>query len=99
MNTSCSLLAGFILGTTVGVVYFVGLWLTVRRLAICANPKRLLRLSRMCRLLVALAVMVAAVRFAPVLFLTMMPGFVTGRFLICRHVIAHQSEACHASHA
>lgn len=99
MNIFCFSLAGFVLGTAVGVGYFAGLWLTVRRLAVCANPKRLLKLSRMFRLLVGLAVMVAAVRFEPVMFLTMMPGFVTGRYLICRHVIAHQSEGCHASHA
>lgn len=97
MNTACTLLAGFGLGIAVGLAYFAGLWLTVRRVMACANPQRLLNLSRAARLLPTLAVMAMIIRFDPALFLAMMPGFLAGRFLVSRRIIPQHGEDRHAS--
>lgn len=99
MPTALTLLAGFGLGMAVGVTYFAGLWLTVRRVALSANPRRRLRLSRMARMLPTVALMVVVCRFDPALFLAMMPGFLLGRFLVSRRIVPSQREACHATHS
>lgn len=99
MNTVCTLLAGFGLGIAVGLAYFTGLWLTVRRLVVCANPQRLLGLSRTARLLPTLVVMTMLLRVDPTLFLAMMPGFLVGRFLVSRRIISPQGDTRHASHS
>jgi len=97
MNTTCTLLAGFGLGVALGLAYFTGLWLTVRRVVACANPQLLLSLSRAARLLPTLVVMAMVLRFDPALFLAMMPGFLAGRFLVSRRIIQPQREERHAS--
>ena len=97
MNTVAILLIGFGLGVSVGLAYFAGLWLTVRRVVACAKPQRLLALSRIARLLPTLVLMTFVARLSPVLFLAMMPGFLLGRFLVSRRVIRPQGEGLHAS--
>ena len=97
MNTACILLTGFCLGIVVGLAYFTGLWLTVRRAVVCANPQRLLVLSRAARLLPMLVVMATVIRFDLALFLAMMPGFLAGRFLVSRLILWPSGEGCHAS--
>lgn len=90
MNRVCTLLAGFGLGVGVGVVYFTGLWFTVRRAVVSSNPQLLLRLSRMGRQLATLTVMAMVIRFDPVMFLALMPGFLVGRFLVGQKVTEGQ---------
>jgi len=97
MNTACILLAGFGLGFAVGLAYFAGLWLTVRRVVACANPRRMLGLSRTARLLPTLCVMAMVIRFDPVMFLAMLPGFLVGRFLVSHRILWPSGEVRHAS--
>lgn len=100
MNTAFTLFAGFGLGIAVGLAYFAGLWLTVRRVVACANPRRrMLGLSRTVRLLPTLVVMAMVIRFDPALFLAMMPGFLLGRFLVNRWIVRPQEEGLHVSHS
>ena len=97
MNTACILLTGFCLGIVVGLAYFTGLWLTVRRAVVCANPHRLLVLSRAARLLPTLVVMAAVIRFDPAMFPAMLPGFLAGRFLVSRRILWSSGEVGHVS--
>lgn len=97
MNAASILLAGFGLGIAVGLAYFAGLWLTLRRVVVCAKPRRLLGLSRTARLLPTLFVMSAVIRFDPVMFLAMLPGFLAGRFLVSHRLLRPPGEVRHAS--
>ena len=89
-------LIGFGLGTILGLAYFAGLWLTVRRIPASAKPGRLLGLSLMARLLPALAVMWLVIRHDPGMFLAMIPGFLVGRFCVSRRVVGPPREKIHA---
>jgi len=97
MNLASVLFVGFTLGTAVGLAYFAGLWFTVRRLPVSPNPRGLMRRSRSLRQLVALAIIMLAIRYDAALFWGIMPGFVCGRILVSRRVIEQPRRECHAS--
>ena len=90
MNLTGLLFAGFTLGTVLGLAYFAGLWFTVRRLPVSANPRGLMRRSRSLRQLLALAIIMLAIRYDAALFWGIMPGFVFGRILVSRRVCQPQ---------
>ncbi|MBC8316606.1 MAG: ATP synthase subunit I [Desulfobulbaceae bacterium] len=89
-------LYGFLLGVITGLYYFFGLWLTVKKVPSSANPKRLLALSFIARLLPTLIIMLIAARQNPGLFLTLLPGFFLVRFVMTRK-IGRCKEPLHAA--
>jgi len=89
-------LIGFGLGVVIGLAYFAGLWLTVRRVPDSSNPGRLLGLSLVARMLPAMAVMWLVLRYDPGMFLAMLPGFLVGRFCVSRRVAGPCREKIHA---
>lgn len=79
-----TLAPAFLAGTALGLLSFVGLWLTVARLPKARNPVLLVWGSSLLRLSVVLAgfALVAQGRFAALL--AALGGFVLGRFLVVR---------------
>jgi len=55
MNESLTLLLAWVAGVLLGIVFFGGLWWTVRKIASSQKPARLLFASLMVRMCVALA--------------------------------------------
>lgn len=98
MRVALSLVVGLALGGVVGVAYFAALWLTVRRVVVSAHPRRLMRRSRVLRLVGLLAVMAVVIRVDAAMFLAMVPGVLLGRSLVSRRVVHGPSrEVANAS--
>ncbi len=75
-------ICGFLLGVLAGLYYFLGLWLTVRKVPASANPQRLLASSFLARLVPTLIVMFFAVRYDLVMFFVLLAGFFLVRFMV-----------------
>jgi F1F0 ATPase subunit 2 len=83
---SMTYIAGFIIGVITGLYYFFGLWWTVQKVPSSANPKRLLALSFMARLIPTLLIMLFAARYNPGMFITLLAGFFLVRVLMTRKI-------------
>ena len=88
---------GFIFGIFVGLYYFYGLLLTVRRMPASPNPKRLLAISYLLRLLPVLIILVIIARKDPGVFVTLLIGFFMVRFIMTRKITRIVKEEVHAS--
>lgn len=77
-------IGGFIFGIFVGLYYFYGLLFTVRRVPVSPNPKRLLAISYLLRLLPVLMLLAIFARKDPGVFITLLIGFFTVRFIMTK---------------
>lgn len=73
---------GAVWGMVLGLFYFGGLWLTVRRVHKAAHPGRLLLLSFVCRSAAVLFCFLLILRQGPVMFGVTVLFFFLFRFLI-----------------
>lgn len=80
--SSQAIVLGALWGTVLGLFYFGGLWLTVRRVHNAARPGRLLLLSFAGRSAAALFCFLLVLRQGPVMFGTTIVFFFLFRFLI-----------------
>lgn len=82
-----SVLFGLGVGLLVGAVYFVGLWLTVRRAARSVRPAPWLLGSFTLRSLLALGAFLLVLKLAsPVALVVALTGFMVARWLITRYL-------------
>ena len=97
MNEFGPPLALFVLGLFLAVVYFGGLWWTLRRLATTRRPGMLLTASTILRLAVVIAVLALLVTDDWRDFFIALAGFLTGRVLLGRWFL-HSPPAANAAH-
>lgn len=84
--SSLPYLAGLLVGLLLGLYYFYGLLLTVQRVVGSRNPKRVLAVSYLLRLLPVLLVMILSVRKNPGIFIAILSGFFLVRFMLTRKI-------------
>lgn len=77
---------GFLSGIGLGIFYFGGLWLTVKKIPVSRTPKRLLLCSAAVRIIPTLLALFVAVKVNPGVFLIMLPGFFSVRYFMVRRV-------------
>jgi F1F0 ATPase subunit 2 len=94
---SLTYFAGFVIGVMNGLYYFIGLWWTVQKVPSNANPKRLLGISFIARLIPTLLIMLFAARYNPGVFLTLLPGFFLVRYVIVRKIGTVHKEPINAA--
>lgn len=80
-----ALLVGFGAGLIIGVLYLLGLWLTVRRVA-RTGDRRLLVVSFVARAAVFLLALYGLIGLGPAGLLAALLGFITARWLFTRLV-------------
>ena len=95
--TSLPYIGGFICGIFVGLYYFYGLLITVRRVPLSTNPKRLLAISYVLRLVPVLLLLVVFASKDPGLFMTLLMGFFMVRFIMTRKISRLAKEEVHAT--
>lgn len=78
-----ALLTGFLVGLIAGCVYFVGLYLTVRRAAKTGNP-RILLFSFLARAGALMVALYALVKLGAAALVMALLGFIAARFLTVR---------------
>lgn len=88
---------GFFSGAGLGFFYFGGLWLTVKKIPVSSNPKRLLFRSAVLRLTPTLLALFFAAGTDPGIFLIMLPGFFGVRYFMIRRVSNLSREQVHAA--
>ena len=88
---------GFLGGLGLGLLYFGGLWLTVRKIPTSRNPQKLLLLSTVLRLGTTLFVFFLVGKGYPFIFLSMLPGFFGGRCFMLRRVGEIDRRQVHAA--
>ncbi len=89
-------IAAFGGGVGLGLFYFGGLWLTVKKIPRSSNPKQLLVWSAVGRLAPTLLALFFAVRIDPGFFVVMLPGFFAVRHVMTRrvaHISREQTDA------
>lgn len=84
-------------GIGLGVFYFGGLWLTVKKIPVSSNPKWLLFWSAFFRLGSILLVFFFAVKANPAFFLVMLPAFFSVRYYMIRRVTNRSRGEAHAT--
>ncbi len=95
--SSLPYIGGFICGIFVGLYYFYGLLITVRKVPVSTNPKRLLAISYVLRLLPVLMLLVVFARKDPGVFITLLIGFFTVRFIMIRKITGMRKVKVYAS--
>ncbi len=90
-------LLGFLSGIGLGLFYFGGLWLTVKKIPVSRNPKRLFLCSAALRLVPTLLALFVAVKVNPGVFLIMLPGIFAVRYFMVRWVSNLSREQAHAT--
>ena len=95
--SSLPYIVGFIFGILSGFYYFYGLLLTVRRVPVSPNPKRLLALSFLVRICPVLMIMIVIARRNPGMFIALLVGFFIARFIMTRKVNRLEKVEIHAS--
>jgi F1F0 ATPase subunit 2 len=78
----CGILSAFGLGLGLGVIYFGGLWITVRRIPHVLKPRRLLWGSLVVRLALCLSFFYALLNHDWQLLVAAMFGFLAIRFIL-----------------
>jgi len=71
--------------------------MTVRRLPVSPNPKRLLALSYLARICPVLIIMIVIARKNPGMFIALLVGFFIARFIMTRKVKRLTKVEVHAS--
>jgi len=79
---SLQLLFGFFWGTALGIFYFGGLWITVRKVPRVSRPGRLLLLSFVCRAAAVLGCFLLILRHGPLMFSATVLFFFLTRMVI-----------------
>ena len=97
VEASWPYLLGFLGGSGLGIFYFGGLWLTVKKIPVSSNPKRLLLWSAALRLVPTLLALFIVVRVNPGVFLTMLPSFFAVRYVMVRRVTNLSRGQAHAT--
>jgi F1F0 ATPase subunit 2 len=92
-------ITGFIIGVIVGLYYFYGLWLTVQKVPSSPNPKRLLGISLIIRLIPVLLIIFLAVRYNLGMFFSLLAGFFLVRFIMTKKITNNTKEEIHAAHS
>ena len=95
--SSLPYIGGFIFGIFIGLYYFYGLLLTVRKVPVSPNPKRLLAISYFLRLLPVLIILVIFAQKDPGIFITLLIGFFMVRFIMTRKIARLTKEEFHAT--
>lgn len=86
MNSALSLLAPFAVGLVVGLAFFGGLWLTVRRLDRMKNPGPVIFLSSILRIALAMAAILWVSRDGLPAIGSCLAGFLLARFFLIKKV-------------
>jgi len=97
MDNGEQLLAGCLWGMTLGIIYFGGLWVTVRFVQRVSNPKILLLASFILRMAILLAGIWFVLRAGPLAFTTTLGAVLLVRFVMIRTASRPQKEAMHAN--
>lgn len=77
---------GLFIGIITGLFYFVGLWITVKKVGHSQKPRRLLMTSTVVRLLPTLAIMFILIRKDPGMFVAMFVSFFALRFIMIKRI-------------
>ncbi len=86
------LVVGGLVGLVIGLLFFAGLWLTVRRATSSPRPKRLLAVSFAARTMVAVAALVLVARAGQWPLLGASLGFLAARPIVSRAVLGREAE-------
>ena len=97
MDNGEQLLTGCIWGMTLGIIYFGGLWVTVRLVPRAVNPKILLLASFILRMALLLAGIWYVLRAGPLAFTATLGAILLVRFVMIRTVRRSQNEVMHAN--
>lgn len=97
MMNSQQVALGALWGTALGLLYFGGLWLTVRRVHKVAKPRLLLLLSFALRAFAAVSCFLLILQKGPVLFCAAVLFFFLFRFLITGLLGRPEKERVHAN--
>jgi len=97
IETALPYVLGFLGGMGLGILYFGGLWLTVRKIPTSPHPQKLLLLSTALRLGTTLFVLFLVGKGYPLIFLSMLPGFFGGRYFMIRRVREIDRRRIHAA--
>jgi len=92
MNQPLQLLLAVLAGMAIGVIYFGGLWLTVQRLPRSSKPVRLLLLSAVVRLGLALGGFYLVLRHGWAALLASLAGSVLTRLFLIRWLAQEQAS-------
>jgi len=95
--SSLPYIVGFLCGLIAGLYYFYGLLITVRKVPVSRQPKRLLATSYLLRLLPVLVVMLFFARKDPGMFIALLIGFFMVRFIMIRKITRLTEEEAHAA--
>ncbi len=97
MDNGDQLLTGCLWGMTLGIVYFGGLWVTVRLVPRVSNPKTLLLASFIPRMAILLAGIWFVLRAGPLAFAATLGAILLVRFVMIRTACRPQKEVMHAN--
>ena len=98
-ESSWPYILGFLAGVSLGIFYYGGLWLTVKKVPISRNPQILLLLSAVLRLVPTLFALFIAVKINPGIFLVMLPGFFGVRYMMIRRISNLSRGEAHATYS
>lgn len=94
-NLACAL--GLLLGAGLGLFYFGGLWLTVKKIPVTGNPEWFLLWSAVCRLGCTFLILFLAARSNLLFFILMFSGFLAVRHFMMRRVANVNRRLNHAA--
>ena len=97
MDNGEQLLAGCLWGMPLGIIYFGGLWVTVRLVPRVSNPRILLLTSFILRMAILLAGIWFVLRAGPLAFAASLCAILLVRFFMIRTVGRPQKEVIHAN--
>jgi F1F0 ATPase subunit 2 len=97
MDNGDQLLTGCIWGMFLGIIYFGGLWVTVRLVPRVSNPKILLFTSFILRMAILLAGIWLVLRAGPLAFAATLGAILLVRFVMIQTASRPQKEVMHAN--